>query len=392
MRILRHHLYDGGGEPEQKEELTIRHGVHSGEVDGTNSEIGVLKKQFSEETGEKAKKAELLMKTRSSFFERHRKESFGNTAEEFEKKETGSGKALEKADLADPFQIVGIQPSSPTLPAPKKKWYKDKPVFSLLFLAIVIGGCLCCNVIMTKDPTYMDLMNYNRAPDREFLFGTDTMGRDIFSMIWYGGRISLFIGLFSTLISTVIAVVFGGISGIAPQWLDTLLMRLTEILLSIPNLLLVILLQAILGTPNVVTISVVIGVTSWTSIAKVVRTEVRQIRRSEYVIASRCMGGGFFHLLWHHLAPNFVSSIMFMVVMNIRSAIVSESTLSFMGIGLPLEIISWGSMLSLSEKALLTGSWWIILIPGVFLVVTLLCMTEVGNYLRRQVNQKERNL
>ena len=238
----------------------------------------------------------------------------------------------------------------------------------------------------------MDLMNYNLAPNREFLFGTDTMGRDIFSMIWYGGRISLFIGLLSTVISTAIAVVFGGISGIAPQWLDTLLMRLTEILLSVPNLLLVILLQAILGKPNVVTISVVIGVTSWTSIAKIVRTEVRQIRNSEYVIASRCMGGGFFHILWRHLAPNFVSSIMFMVVMNVRSAIVSESTLSFMGIGLPLEIVSWGSMLSLSEKALLTGSWWIILIPGIFLVVTLLCMTAIGNDLRRQVNQKQSNL
>ena len=83
---------------------------------------------------------------------------------------------------------------------------------------------------------------------------------------------------------------------------------------------------------------------------------------------------------------------MFMVVMNVRSAIVSESTLSFMGIGLPLEVISWGSMLSLSEKALLGGSWWMILIPGVFLVVTLLCMTNIGNYLRKSVNQKQSNL
>lgn len=200
------------------------------------------------------------------------------------------------------------------------------------------------------------------------------------------------IGLLSAAISTVIAVLFGAVSGIAPQWLDTLLMRVTEILLSIPNLLLVILLQAILGKANVLTISFVIGVTGWTSIAKVVRTEVRQIRNSEYVIASRCMGGGFFHILWKHLTPNFVSSIMFMVVMNVRSAIVSESTLSFMGIGLPLEVISWGSMLSLSEKALLGGSWWMILIPGVFLVVTLLCMTNIGNYLRKSVNQKQSNL
>ncbi len=169
-------------------------------------------------------------------------------------------------------------------------------------------------------------------------------------------------------------------------------MRLTEILLSVPGLLMVLLIQAVLGKANVLSISFVIGITSWMSIAKVVRIEVRQLRNSEYVIASKCMGGSFFHILWNHLTPNFISSIMFMVVMNIRSAIIAESTLSFMGIGLPIETISWGSMLSLSEKALLTNSWWIILIPGGFLLATLLCITSLGNYLRRNVNQKNSNL
>lgn len=238
----------------------------------------------------------------------------------------------------------------------------------------------------------MDLMSANQAPCRQFLFGTDTMGRDIFHMIWSGGRISLFIGCVSTLISTVIAILFGGLSGIAPQWADTLLMRFTEVFLSIPNLLLVILLQAILGKPNVLSVSLVIGVTSWASIAKVVRTEVRQIRGSDYVTASRCMGGGFFHVLGRHLTPNFLPAIQFMVVMNVRSAIVAESTLSFMGMGLPLETVSWGSMLSLSEKALLSGSWWIILIPGAFLVATLMSMTEMGQFLQKELNQKESNL
>ena len=153
MRILRHHLYDGGGEV-PKNKSTTGHGAHSSGAD-KNSEVSVLKNQFSESTAE-------------------------------------------KAEVADPFRIVGIRLPVSSLSSPKKKWYKGKPVFSLLLLALVIGGCLCCNLIMTKDPTYMDLMNYNRAPGKEFLFGTDTMGRDIFSMIWYGGRISLFIGLFST--------------------------------------------------------------------------------------------------------------------------------------------------------------------------------------------------
>ena len=290
------------------------------------------------------------------------------------------------------FSVVGIRAVDEAPKIAEKKWYKEIPLASCIVLAIILLGCFFCEFIMTKDPTYLDLVNYSRKPCKEFLFGTDTLGRDIFSMIWYGGRISITIGILSTVISTFIAIVFGSISGLAPEWLDTLLMRATEILLSIPNLLLVILIQAILGDANVFSISLVIGITSWTSIAKVVRTEVRQIRNSEYVVASRCMGAGFFHILWKHLTPNFVSSIMFMVVMNVRSAIVSESTLSFMGIGLPIEIISWGSMLSLSENALLTGSWWIIFIPGIFLVATLMCLTEIGNYLRRNVNRKQSNL
>ena len=289
------------------------------------------------------------------------------------------------------FELAGSRKQQETVPEKKKKWYQDKPVVSIGLLLIIILGCLCAELVMTKDPTFMDLVNYNKAPDKEFLFGTDTMGRDIFSMIWYGGRISLLIGGLATVISTFIAMVVGGFSGVAPEWLDELFMRFTEIFLSIPSLLLIILLQAIMGTANVVSLSIVIGVTSWTSIAKVIRTEVRQIRNSEYIIAARCMGAGFFRIMWKHLMPNFFSSIMFMVVMNVRTAMISEATLSFMGIGLPIEIITWGSMLSLSDKALMTGSWWIILIPGLFLIATVLCLTNIGNACREQANRKESN-
>ena len=289
------------------------------------------------------------------------------------------------------FTMVGIR-AEQIAPANKVRRAKDFPWISVILLSIIVLCCLFAEVIMTKNPSYLDLKNYNVAPNSEFLFGTDTLGRDIFSGIWYGGRISITIGFLATLISTFIAVVYGSISGIAPVWLDTLMMRFTEIFLSVPGLLLVLFLQAILGEANVITLSIVIGVTSWASIAKIIRTEVRQIRNSEYVVASRCMGGKFFHILGKHLAPNFIASIMFMVVMNVRGAIGSESTLSFMGMGLPLEVISWGSMLSLSEKALLSGSWWIILIPGAFLVTLLMCLTNIGNYLRKAANRKESNL
>ncbi len=289
------------------------------------------------------------------------------------------------------FTIVGIRPQPPT-PQKGGKRRKDVPWISAILLSVLVLCCLLAEVLMTKDPMYLDLEHFSTPPNEEFLFGTDSLGRDIFSGIWYGGRISVTIGFLATLISTGIAMVYGSLSGIAPGWADALMMRFTEVFLSVPGLLLVLFLQAILGEANVLSLSVVLGLTGWASIAKVIRTEVRQLRSSEYVIASRCMGGGFFHILRKHLAPNFIASVMFMVVMNVRGAIGAESTLSFMGMGLPVEIISWGSMLSLADKALLWGEWWIVVIPGLFLVTLLLCLTNIGNYLRRAANRKESNI
>ncbi len=294
--------------------------------------------------------------------------------------------------MREQFEIVGMLPAPHTPIEKKRKWYQGKPVFRTILLVLIVTGCFACDLVMTKEPTYLDLNHFNSAPNREFLFGTDTMGRDIFSMIWYGGRTSLVIGIVATAISTAMGIIFGALSGSMPDWMDKVLMRLTEILLSVPGLLLVVLLQAVLGKANVLSISFVIGITGWMSIGKVVRTEVKGLGNKEYVIASKCMGGGFFHILGKHLTPNIVSSVMFMVIMNVRNAIMAESALSFMGLGLPVEEISWGSMLSLSQNALLTNSWWIILIPGSFLLVTLMCVTSLGNSLRKKINQKDSNL
>ena len=274
----------------------------------------------------------------------------------------------------------------------RKLRIKRFPIAAAAVLLLIILGCVFCGLFTGEDPFRMELTHINAAPDKAHIFGTDTLGRDIWSIIWYGGRRSLFIGAFATLISTGIAVIYGSISGLAGRVVDSVMMRFSEILLSIPSLLLIIFVQAVIGQRNVVGISIIIGITGWMSVAKMVRTEVKRIRDSEYVLISKMMGGNFFHVMRKHLAPNFAGTIMFMVVMNIRSAIVSESTLSFLGIGLPVDIITWGSMLSLSDKALLTGSWWIILIPGVFLVVTLLCVTELGNYFRGSKSSLHGNL
>ena len=288
------------------------------------------------------------------------------------------------------FTIVGANPQQEPL---LQKVRRHKPPYSTAFLlALIVVPCLLAELIITKDPRYMDLANCLAAPNREFLFGTDSLGRDIFSMIWYGGRISLTIGFCSTVIATLLAMIIGSLSALAPRWLDELLMRITDILLSVPSLLLVLFLQAFFPQNSVFSLSIVLGVTGWMSMSRVVRTEVQQLRGREYIVAAKLMGGSFFYLLRRHLAPNFIPSLMFMAVMQFRSAVMAESTLSFIGLGLPLEIISWGSMLSLAQQALLTASWWVVVIPGAFLLVTLICVTNIGNHLRKVHSYGERNL
>lgn len=289
------------------------------------------------------------------------------------------------------FTRVGIREASET--EPEKRLHGTKgPWISGMLLLVIVLGCLFAECLMNKDPLYLDLQHCNLPPSREFFFGTDRLGRDIFSGIWYGGRISIVIGCLATLISTVIAMVYGSFSGLAPTWLDRLMMRGTEMVLSIPNLLLVLFLQGMLGQASVWSLSVVMGISGWAGMAKVIRTEVRQLRASGYVVASRCMGGGFLHVLFRHLMPNFVASILFMVVMQVRSAMISESTLSFLGMGLPIEMLSWGGMLSVAQQALMTGSWWAVLIPGLFLVIFLMCLTNVGHYLQAALSHRESHM
>ena len=257
------------------------------------------------------------------------------------------------------------------------------PYISVTVLTVIVAGCIIGSIVYSDSAYYMQLSEISAAPGRGHIFGTDTLGRDLFSVIWCGGRISLTVGLLATLISTAIAVVYGAAAGLASQRVDDMMMRLTEILMSVPQMLFVMFLQAIMGDANVISISVVIGITRLDGSGqdgqeRSQTTEKQRIRHG----GKCCMGGGFFYILYRHLMPNFMSAVMFMIVTNIGGAISMEATLSFLGLGLPAEVVSWGSLMSLSQRAMLSGAWWILMIPGIFMVSTLICITEIGEYLR----------
>lgn len=293
------------------------------------------------------------------------------------------------------FLLVGPRHEEPAGKETKGRWkrkVRSWPLKSIIIFLFIFLGCVFAPYIANHDPTAFYLDHLNQPPDSEFYFGTDSLGRDIFSVLWYGGRLSLMIGFLSAAVSSGVGIIYGCLSGTAPKWVDTVLMRTAELLSSIPYLLLQLLLLGCIGDANVVSLSFVIGITTWMNLARVVRSEVRQIRKSDYVLASKIMGGNFFHVLWYHLLPNFISPVLFMIVSSVGLSMTMEATLSFLGIGLPTEVVSLGTMLSLSTRALLTNSWWVILIPGLFLIITLVCITHIGHHLRHEINRGSSNL
>jgi peptide/nickel transport system permease protein len=258
---------------------------------------------------------------------------------------------------------------------------KDNKASATVLILIALL-CALAGIWLPGNPAYMDFDAINTAPGAGHPFGTDQLGRDLFRMVFYGGRVSLFIGILAAGVTALIAVVYGTVSGLAGKMADDMMMRFAELLLSIPSILYVVSIQAILGRPTALSIALVIGVTSWMNIAKIVRSEVRQLRKSEYVTAAEVSGAKLPYILRRHLLPNFLPPVLFMIISNVSQAIIAEATLSFIGIGLPQNVVSWGTLIALSQDALLTNSWWIILIPVTFLIAVLVCIANLGESIR----------
>lgn len=248
-------------------------------------------------------------------------------------------------------------------------------VLIFLFLMAVVGPFL-------TPYTYYEihLPFKNLPPCKKFWFGTDELGRDIFTRVWWGGRISLFVGVIAALIDLVVGVVWGSIAGLFSGKIDECLMRTCDILYSIPYLLIVILLTVMMG-PGLLTIIIALTLIGWIPMARLVRGQILQLKQFDYIQAATALGASRWRLLFFHLLPNSLGPIITTVTFTVPTAIFSEAFLSFLGLGVQAPIASWGTMASDGLSALRYFPWRLAF-PAFFISLTMLCFNLVGDGVR----------
>ncbi|WP_082461246.1 ABC transporter permease [Devosia sp. Leaf64] len=263
------------------------------------------------------------------------------------------------------------------------KW----PVVAALILFCVAIAALFGPWISPLDPNRQDIMMRLADPLTEgrrnafFLLGTDGLGRDVFSRLLYGARVSLLVGICAILVGGTIGVIAGLLAGYFGGWIDDVIMRLGDIQLAFPFILLAIMFLVILG-PGVVNIIIVLGVGQWVTYARIVRAQTLSIREKEYVEAARALGDSTFLIIFRTILPNIIAPLTVIASFNVASVILSEASLSFLGLGVPPDVPTWGAMLADSRDQLMANKWWLAFFPGMAIVLTVLSFNILGDWLR----------
>ncbi len=258
---------------------------------------------------------------------------------------------------------------------------------SLIALGLIIAMILLAPLLTPYDPITVDLAHVFQTPGTGHLMGTDSVGRDIFCRLLYGGRVSLLVGVLSMIISTVFGSFYGALSGYLGGSLDALLMRVADAMLALPNMLLMLVIQAIAG-PGVFNLIVVIGLTSWMQTARMVRAEVLSLKERDFIKASMLLGTPWRRIITRHLLPHSLPTIAVVTTVGVGHSIMSEASLSFLGLGIPPFKPSWGNMLMGGQNSIMMGAWWISLFPGLAIVMTVLSIIYLGDYLQLVLNPR----
>jgi peptide/nickel transport system permease protein len=270
-----------------------------------------------------------------------------------------------------------------------RRFRKHKPaMIGAALLALIVIGCVFVPLILGYDPYNAPVELRRQPPSLAHLFGTDELGRDLMMRIWVGGRVSLIIGVAAMLISISLGTLVGAVAGFYGGWIDTLLMRFNDFMLSIPNLFVLLLVAQLLRTMNLPEISggplpiiVIIGALSWMGAARLVRGQFLSLKAKEFVDAARVAGAQNNRIMWRHILPNAASPIIVSATLRVGNAIITESTLSFLGFGIQPPMPTWGNMLK-NAQSQMTLAPWVAIFPGLFIFVTVVAINYLGDGLR----------
>ena len=259
-------------------------------------------------------------------------------------------------------------------------------VLGMAVLVLVAVVALIGPWVATNDPWNMVEQPFLRPwTEPGFALGTDTLGRDILSGVIYGARISLLIGLVSTVVALLIGVTLGAIAGYFGGWIDAALMRFTELFQAVPSFALAIVLVAIMQ-PSIVSIVAAIAIVSWPPVARLVRGEVLSLRTREYVQAAVVTGQTNWWIIWREILPNALSPVIVLASLMVATAILLESSLSFLGLGDP-NLMSWGYMVG-AGRTVIRQAWWITVFPGIAILVSVLALNLIGEGLNDALNPR----
>lgn len=260
-------------------------------------------------------------------------------------------------------------------------------IASVAFLALVTLGALLAG-LSPYDPNQIDLLHKFLPSSAEHLFGTDNFGRDYFTRILYGGRVSLSVGLLAMLVSISFGTLYGIIAGSSSHLVDSVMMRVVDILMAVPSFLIIITLNVYLNAGLITTV-LTISLFSWMGVARIVRAEVLSLRERDFVLAARGLGASKNWLIFHHMVKNVSSSVLVASTNSIANAILTESSLSYLGFGIKVPNASWGGMLENAQDFILTKPI-LAVYPGCCILLTVLCFNVLGNSLRTALDPKSR--
>ncbi|OPL15804.1 MAG: peptide ABC transporter permease [delta proteobacterium ML8_D] len=264
----------------------------------------------------------------------------------------------------------------------------------LAVAGLLIVGLLCIVALSAPwlapyDPQEINTWHILESPSRAHLFGTDALGRDCLSRLIYGARISLLVGIVAVGIATVIGTILGSMAGFYGKWIDGLIMRFVDIILCFPTIFLIMAVIAFLE-PSILNIMVVIGLTSWMGVARLVRAEFLSLKQRDFVMAAKISGASNARIAFSHILPNAVAPILVATTLGVGGAILTESALSFLGIGVQPPTPSWGNMLT-EGKDNLEIAWWLSVFPGLAILVTVLGYNLLGEGLRDALDPRIRS-